>query len=80
MIYQPLFAFLLILIVSIIFEILVFLYPLDSFNFDPPPGIQPSINLIDYNVNLMTIAGLLMGGLLLSVLLLLGFGFLYKAF
>ncbi len=69
-----------ILIISILFEIIVFLYPLESFNFVPLPPTPPSINLIDYNVNLMTLAGILMGVMLLTVLIFLGIGFLYKAF
>lgn len=69
-----------ILIISIFFEIVVFLDPLGSFNFLPPPFTPPPINLIDYNVNLNTLAGLLMGGLLLAVIIFLGIGFLYKAF
>ena len=70
----------LVLIISIFFEIVVFLDPLNSFNFIPEPPTPPPINLIDYNVNLMTLAGILMGGLLLLVLVFLGLGFLYKAF
>ncbi len=70
----------LILIISIFFEIVIFIDPLNSFNFIPEPFIVPSINLIDYNVNLITLAGMLMGGMLLTVLIFLGFGFLYKGF
>ncbi|MFW9818188.1 MAG: hypothetical protein ACFFE5_01155, partial [Candidatus Thorarchaeota archaeon] len=66
--------------ISIIFEIIVLLYPLVSFNFNPTPPTVPTINLIDYNVNLNTIAGYLMGGLLISVIIFLGLGFIYKAF
>ncbi|MFX1308978.1 MAG: hypothetical protein ACFFB6_04085 [Promethearchaeota archaeon] len=62
-------------IISIIFEIVIFIDPLGSFNFNPIPN-----GLIDYNVNLMTLAGFLMGGLLLAVLFVLGFGFIYKGF
>ncbi len=69
-----------ILIISIVFEIIIFIQPLESFNFVPEPPDAPSINLIDYNVNLFTLAGMIMGGLLLMVLIFLGFGFLYKAF
>ena len=69
-----------ILIISIVFETLIFIQPLESFNFVPEPPQAPSINLIDYNVNLFTLAGMIMGGLLLMVLIFLGFGFLYKAF
>ncbi|MDX1798136.1 MAG: hypothetical protein R3255_05765, partial [Candidatus Lokiarchaeia archaeon] len=42
--------------------------------------VVPINNLIDYNVNLNTIAGYLMGGLLISVIIFLGLGFIYKAF
>ncbi|UCC19171.1 MAG: hypothetical protein JSV62_13880 [Promethearchaeota archaeon] len=69
-----------ILIISIIFEIIIFISPLQSFNFIPTPPLVPEINLIDYNVNLFTLAGYLMGGLLFSVLFFLGFGFIYKGF
>jgi len=69
-----------ILIISIIFEIVVLSNPLASFNFIPPPPAIPSGNLIDYNVNLLTLGGLLMGGLLLAVIIFLGIGFLYKGF
>ncbi len=75
-----LYILLIILIISALFEAIVFLYPLQSFNFVPTPPTSPLINLIDYNVNLNTIAGYLMGGLLLCVLIFLGVGFLYKAF
>ncbi len=68
-----------ILIISIIFEIIIFFDPLGSFNFVPTPPASPSKNLIDYNVNLMTFAGILMGVMLITVLVFLGLGFLYKA-
>jgi hypothetical protein len=74
------FIFIITLIVSLFFEIVIFVDPLGSFNFIPQPPTPPSLNLIDYNVNLLTLAGMLMGGLLLSVLIYLGFGFLFKAF
>ncbi|MFW9878424.1 MAG: hypothetical protein ACFFG0_35530, partial [Candidatus Thorarchaeota archaeon] len=70
--------FIIVLIISIIFEIIIFLDPLSSFNFIPEPPDAPDKNLIDYNVNLYTPAGMLMGGLLLLVLIFLGFGFLLK--
>ncbi|MFX0105995.1 MAG: hypothetical protein ACFE75_10955, partial [Candidatus Hodarchaeota archaeon] len=70
----------LILIIAIFFEIVVFVDPLNSFNFNPEPYTIPTIDLIDYNVNLITLAGLLMGGMLLTVLIFLGFGFIYKGF
>ena len=66
--------------ISIFFEVIVLMYPLQSFNFNPPPPAVPTNNLIDYNVNLNTIAGYLMGGLLISVIIFLGLGFIYKAF
>lgn len=71
------------LIISIIFEIIIFVDPLGSFNFDPIvtiPPTPPTENLIDYNVNLMTFAGILMGVMLITVLVFLGLGFLYKGF
>lgn len=68
------------IIISIFFEIVIFLDPINSFNFIPSIPNPPIVNLIDYNVNLLTLAGILMGGLLLPVLVFLGFGFLYKAF
>lgn len=71
---------LVILIISIFFEIVVFSNPLGSFNFSPTPPSVPLINLIDYNVNLNTLGGYLMGGLLLAVIVFLGIGFLYKGF
>ncbi len=67
------------LIISIFFEIIIFIDPINSFNFIPSIPDPPSKNLIDYNVNLLTLAGMLLGGLLLPVLIFLGFGFLYKA-
>lgn len=69
-----------ILIISIVFEIVIFIDSRGSFQFDPPIPQAPTENLIDYNVNLFTLAGMIMGGLLLMVLIFLGFGFLYKAF
>lgn len=68
------------LVITIFFEIIIFLYPLSSFNFNPTPYTPPTINLIDYNVKLTSLAGILMGACLLSVLVFLGFGFLYKGF
>ncbi len=66
------------IVLSVIFEIIMLSDPLGSFNFIPDPPDAPLQNLIDYNVNLTTLAGMLMGGLLLPVLIFLGFGFLYK--
>lgn len=67
-----------ILVISIIFETIIFMDPLNSFNFDPEPPDAPDRVLIDYNVNLFTLAGMLMGGLLLLVIIFLGLGFLIK--
>jgi hypothetical protein len=75
-----LYIIIIILAVSVFFEIIVFLYPLESFNFNPPAPTPATENLIDYNVNIFTLAGLLMGGLLVSVIIFLGLGFIYKAF
>ena len=69
-----------IVVISVVFEIVMLIDPLNSFNFIPEPPNPPSINLIDYNTNLNTIAGMLVGALLLSTLVFLGFGFLYKGF
>ena len=69
-----------IIVISVAFEIVMLIDPLTAFNFVPEPPDPPSINLIDYNINMFTIAGMLVGGLLLSTLVFLGFGFLYKGF
>jgi hypothetical protein len=52
--------------------------PFAAFNFDYP--VIPGELLIDYNVIIISIAGILMAIFLLSVIILLGFGFLIKAF
>lgn len=67
-----------VLVISIFFEIIIFMDPIGSFNFIPEPYEVPDKNLIDYNVNLLTPAGMLMGVLLLLVLIFLGLGFLFK--
>ena len=77
---RKIYIIIIILCISILFEIIVFLYPLESFNFIPTPPTPPAVNLIDYNVNLNTLAGYLMGGLLISVIIFLGLGFIYKGF
>jgi len=66
-----------IIILSVIFEILFFLEPLDTFNFVDP--VISGETLIDYNVNMFTPAGIIMAVLLLTVLTILGFGFLIKS-
>ena len=68
----------LIIILSAIFEVLFILDPLGTFNFVDP--VNPGETLIDYNVNMFTPAGIIMAILLLTVLIVLGFGFLIKSF
>ena len=46
------------LVISLIFEIVIFIDPLGSFNFDPVPPIIPSANFIDYNVNFIVFNGI----------------------
>ncbi|MHA1726767.1 MAG: hypothetical protein ACTSXH_18330 [Promethearchaeota archaeon] len=67
------------IILSIIFEVLIFLYPLESFNFIYPENTESPEILIDYNINLFSVAGILMAILLFSLLFFLGFGFLRRA-
>ncbi|MBY9019740.1 MAG: hypothetical protein KGD67_01685 [Candidatus Lokiarchaeota archaeon] len=67
-----------VIVMCILFETLFFLDPLGTFNFVDPP--VPGELLIDYNVNMFTPAGILMAILLLTVLIVLGFGFLIKSF
>ena len=71
--------FIIFFILSFIFEVIIFIDHINSFKFNPAIPLPPD-NLIDYNVNLLSLAGILMGGLLLLVLVFLGLGFLYKAF
>ncbi len=66
-----------IIIICIVFVILFFMDPMGTFNFVPPTVLGES--LIDYNVNILTPAGIIMAILLLAVLILLGFGFLIKS-
>jgi hypothetical protein len=65
-------------VLSIFFYIVIFMNPFAAFNFDYP--VIPGELLIDYNVIIISIAGILMAIFLLSVIILLGFGFLIKAF
>ncbi|TKJ25353.1 MAG: hypothetical protein CEE42_07735 [Promethearchaeota archaeon Loki_b31] len=67
----------LIIILSAIFEVFFILDPLGTFNFVDP--VNPGETLIDYNVNMFTPAGIIMAVLLLTVLIILGFGFLIKS-
>lgn len=66
-----------ILILSAIFEVFFLLDPMGTFNFVDP--VIPGETLIDYNVNMGTPAGIIMAILLLTVLIVLGFGFLVKS-
>ena len=64
-------------VLMIIFEILLFLNPVGSFNFVYPSSSGNA--LIDYNLKLTTPAGILMIIFIASVIIFLGFGFLIKA-
>lgn len=66
------------IILSIIFEILIFIDPFSTFNFKPPPTSGEM--LIDYNVQTFSIAGIMMAIFLLTIIILLGIGFLVKSF
>lgn len=63
------------LILSIVFEFFIFLDPLGTFDF-----AYPANQLIDYNVNTFSMAGFLMAVFLLSIIILLGLGFIIKSF
>ena len=67
----------LVIILSVVFEIFFFLEPLDTFNFVDPVILGET--LIDYNVKMDSPAGIIMAVLLLTVLIILGFGFLIKS-
>ena len=64
-------------VLMIIFEILLFLNPVGSFNFVYPSSSGNA--LIDYNLKLTTPAGILMLIFVASTIIFLGFGFLIKA-
>lgn len=66
-----------IFILSALFVVFFILDPMGTFNF-----VEPEVDgetLIDYNVNMFTPAGIIMAVLLLTVLIVLGFGFLIKS-
>ena len=67
----------LVIILSVVFEIFFFLEPLDTFNFVDPVILGET--LIDYNLKMYSPAGIIMAVLLLTVLIILGFGFLIKS-
>jgi hypothetical protein len=62
------------IILSIVFEFFIFLDPLGTFDFS-----YPANQLIDYNVNTFSMAGFLMAIFLLSIIILLGLGFIIKS-
>ena len=66
------------LVLMVIFEILLFLDPFGSFDFTYPD--KSGDELIDYNLNLGSPAGILMIIFIISMLGFLGIGFLIKAF
>jgi len=66
------------IILSIIFEILIFIDPFSAFKFQDPPS--PGQLLINYSVQTFSIAGILMAIFLLTIIVLLGVGFLVKSF
>jgi hypothetical protein len=65
-------------ILMILFEIAIFLDPMNSFNFIYPEKTGEA--LIDYNLVLLSPAGFLMIIFIISLVVFLGFGFLIKAF
>lgn len=60
------------IVIGVIFEILIFIDPLGSFKFVDPPS--PGVLLIDYNINLTSIAGIFMAFLLFPLIAVLGIG------
>jgi hypothetical protein len=64
------------IVLGIIFDVIIFLDPFSAFKFNPPTISGEA--LIDYNVNTFSFAGILMAVFLLSVTIILGFGFLIK--
>ncbi len=66
-------------IISVIFTILIFMDPFNSFYFGYPSNPKNPDVLIDYNVNSFSVAGILMGIMMVGVLIFLGIGILVKA-
>jgi len=66
------------IILSIIFEILIFIDPFSAFKFQDPDS--PGQLLSNYSVQTFSIAGILMAIFLLTIIVLLGVGFLVKSF
>jgi len=65
------------IILSVVFYVIIFSNPMSAFEFRDP--LVPGESLIDYNVNVFSTAGLLMAVFLLTVIILLGLGFLIKS-
>jgi hypothetical protein len=63
-------------VLGVIFDIIIFLDPFIAFDF---PSITHGDALIDYNVNTFSVAGILMAIFLISVIIILGLGFLIKS-
>jgi len=66
------------IVLSIVFYIILFMDPFSAFNFNPPSVLGDG--LIDYNLNILSFAGMIMGLFLILIIILLGFGFLIKSF
>ncbi len=66
------------IVLSIVFYIILFMDPFSAFNFNPPS--VSGDGLIDYNLNILSLAGIMMGLFLILIIILLGFGFLIKGF
>jgi len=65
------------IILMVVFEIIIFLDPYGSFNFVYPK--KSGEMLIDYNLNLMSLAGIFMIISIISLIVFLGIGFLIKS-
>ena len=65
-------------VLSIVFYIILFMDPYSAFNFNPPS--VSGDGLIDYNLNILSFAGIIMGLFLILIIIILGFGFLIKSF
>ena len=65
-------------VLSIVFYSIIFMDPFSAFNFNPP--LVSGDGLIDYNLNIFSLAGILMGLFLILIIIILGIGFLVKSF
>ena len=66
------------IVLSIVFYTILFMDPFSAFIFNPPS--VSGDGLIDYNLNIFSLAGMIMGLFLILIIILLGFGFLIKGF